>query len=377
MPIDYVPGLAGIPAAESSISFINGQEGILEYRGYPIGDLAEKSTFEETTYLLLFGDLPSRSDFDTFNRELIKHRPVKFHIVDMIKSLPDGGHPMNMLQASVTALAMLYPARDVTDPEVQRLTALRLVAKFPTLVALFHRLRQGLDPIPPREDLPHAANFLYMLSGKEPDPIAGRVMDACLILHADHTMNASTFTARVIASTLADGFSVISGAVGSLSGPLHGGANEAVLDLLAEIGDPARAREALETKLRNKEKIMGLGHRVYKVKDPRAYILQRLAGQLFDRLGTSSYYEVACELEKAAEELLGKKGIYPNVDFYSGILYDRLDIPRDLFTPIFAVSRVAGWCAHWLEQLEDNRIFRPRQIYKGERDRRYVALNQR
>jgi citrate synthase len=299
MPIDYVPGLAGIPAAESAVSFVNGQKGVLEYRGYPIGELAEKSSFEEVTYLLLFGKLPSREEFDTFNRELKEHRPVKFHIVDMIKSLPDGGRPMNMLQASVTALAMLYPASKVTDPEVQRLTALRLIAKFPTLVALFHRMRQGLDPIPPRDDLSHAANFLYMLSGKEPDPIAARVVDACLVLHADHTMNASTFTARVIASTLADGFSVVSGAVGSLSGPLHGGANEAVLDLLAEIGEPARAREVLETKLANKEKVMGLGHRVYQVKDPRAYILQRLAEQLFDRLGTSSNYEIARELERA------------------------------------------------------------------------------
>ena len=377
MAIDYIPGLAGIPAAESAVSFIDGEKGVLEYRGYPIGDLAEKSTFEETTYLLLFGELPSRSEFDTFNQELIEHRPVKYHIVDLIKSLPDDGHPMNMLQASVTALAMLYPARNVSDPEVQRLTALRLIAKFPTLVALFHRMRQGLDPVPPRNDLSHAANFLYMLSGKEPETISARVMDACLILHGDHTMNASTFTARVIASTLADGFSVVSGAVGSLSGPLHGGANEAVLDLLAEIGDPARAREALEAKLRNKEKVMGLGHRVYHVKDPRAYILQRLSEQLFDRLGTSNYYEVARELEKASDELLGPKGIYPNVDFYSGILYERLDIPRDLFTPIFAVSRVAGWCAHWLEQLKDNRLFRPRQIYTGERDREYVALNQR
>lgn len=377
MPMEYIPGLAGVPAAKSAISFVDGNKGILEYRGYPIQDLAEKSTFDETAYLLLFGDLPSKSEFETFEADLRKHRVVKFHVVDMIKSLPDNGHPMDVLQASVTALGMLYPSRDVADPQVRRDTAVRLIAKVPTLIAIFHRIREGNDPIAPRDDLSHAANFLYMLSGKEPDRVASRVLDACLVLHADHTMNASTFTARVIASTMADGFSVISGAAGSLSGPLHGGANEAVLDLLDEIGDPANARKAIEDRLAAKKKIMGLGHRVYKVKDPRAYILQHLAEQLFDRLGTSRYYEIAREVEKAALELLGDKGIYPNVDFYSGIVYDRLGFPRDLFTPIFAASRTAGWCAHWLEQMEDNRIFRPRQIYGGKHDRIYVALNKR
>lgn len=377
MPIEYVPGLAGVPAAESAISFVDGENGVLEYRGYPIGDLAESSTFEETAYLLLFGELPSRTELEKFDEELKEHRAVKFHITDMIKALPEGGHPMNLLQASVTALGMLYPSRDVADPQVQRDTALRLIAKLPTLVAIFHRMREGFDPLPPRTDLSHSANFLYMITGKEPDWVAARVMDACLILHADHTMNASTFTARVVGSTLADGFSVISAAVGSLSGPLHGGANEAVLELLDEIGDPARAQEIVKGKLARKEKIMGVGHRVYKVKDPRAYILQRLAEQLFDRMGSSSYYEIAQEVEKTVEEAIGSKGIHPNVDFYSGIVYDRMGIPRDLFTPIFAVSRTAGWCAHWLEQLSNNRIFRPRQVYRGERNRSYVAVNQR
>jgi citrate synthase len=216
-----------------------------------------------------------------------------------------------------------------------------------------------------------------MLTGNEPDPAAVRVLDACLILQADHTMNASTFTARVVGSTLTDGYSAISAAVGSLAGPLHGGANEEVLALLDEIGEPARAAAVLEDKLARKEKIMGLGHRVYRVKDPRATILQKLAAQLFDRMGSSHLYDIALEVERAATGLLGSKGIYPNVDFYSGIVFDKVGIPRDLFTSVFAVSRVSGWCAHWLEQVRDNRIFRPEQIYRGPRDQAYVAIHQR
>jgi citrate synthase len=377
MSTAYIPGLAGVPAAESAISFIDGEQGILEYRGIPIQDLAENSTFEETAYLLLFGTLPTRTQLDTFQAELIEHRPVKFHLVDMLKDLPQGGHPMSMLQASVAALGMLYPSRDVRDPKVQRDTAVRLIAKFPTLVGLFHRLREGNDPVPPRQDLSHAANFLYMMNGAEPDPAAARVLDATLILQADHTMNASTFTARVVGSTLTDGYSAISAAVGSLSGPLHGGANEEVLALLHDIGEPSRASAVLQEKLARKEKIMGLGHRVYRVKDPRATILQKLAAQLFDKLGSSRYYDIAVELERTAAGLLGAKGIYPNVDFYSGIVFDKIGVPRDLFTSVFAVSRVSGWCAHWLEQVNDNRIFRPEQIYRGQREQPYVAMNQR
>ena len=374
--MEYIPGLAGVPAAESAVSFINGAEGLLEYRGISITDLAEKSNFEEVTYLLLFGDLPSRTQLEEFEAELRQHRPVKYHLSEVVKRLPDAAHPMNALQASVAALGTLYPT-DADTPEAHRLTAVRLIAKLPTLVALYHRIRQGYEPVPPRDDLSHAANFLYMLTGQEPDPIAERVMDACLILHADHTFNASTFTARVVASTLADGYTVVTAALGSLSGPLHGGANEEVLEMLDGIPSPEAARGFLEAKLARKEKVMGLGHRVYKVKDPRAYILQRLAEQLFDRLGSSPYYDTAKSLEQAAADLLGSKGIYPNVDFYSGIVYDRMGIPRDLFTPIFAVSRVSGWAAHWLEQIANNRIFRPKQVYVGERNRDYIPMNKR
>ena len=377
MSSGYVPGLAGIPAAESAISFIDGDNGVLEYRGIPIDELADGSSFEDTAYLLLFGTLPTRPELEAWTAELGEHRAVKYYLVDMIKSLPDGGHPMSMLQAAAAALGMLYPDRGGSAEATHRLTAIRLIAKFPTLVATFHRLREGHDPLPPRQDLSHAANFLYMLTGTEPDPIATRVMDACLVLHADHTMNASTFTARVIGSSLADGYAVVSGAVGSLSGPLHGGANEEVLSMLEEIGAPERARAYLENKVARKEKVMGLGHREYKVKDPRAYILQRLAAQLFDKLGSSRHYDVALALEKAAEDLLGPKGIYPNVDYYSGIVYDKMGIPRDLFTPIFAMSRVSGWSAHWLEQLRQNRIYRPKQVYTGARGHHFVPVNKR
>ncbi|HET9234585.1 MAG TPA: citrate/2-methylcitrate synthase, partial [Candidatus Eisenbacteria bacterium] len=259
MSSGYVPGLAGIPAAESAISFIDGDQGVLEYRGIPIEELADGSTFEDTAYLLLFGTLPHRSELDAWTAELAEHRAVKYYLVDMIKSLPDGGHPMAMLQAAAAALGMLYPDREGSPDATHRLTAIRLIAKFPTLVATFHRLREGHDPLPPRQDLSHAANFLYMLTGTEPDPIATRVMDACLVLHADHTMNASTFTARVIGSSLADGYAVISGAVGSLSGPLHGGANEEVLSMLEDIGAPERARTYLGDKVARKQKVMGLG----------------------------------------------------------------------------------------------------------------------
>ena len=267
--------------------------------------------------------------------------------------------------------------RDVVDESVRTETTNRLLGAVPAITAAFHRIRQGNDPVAPKPGLSHAAQFFYQLRGTLPSEMEIRVLDKALILHADHTMNASTFTARVIASTLADGYSVVAGAVGSLSGPLHGGANEAVLAMLDTMPTVEDVRSQVSDLISRKEKIMGVGHRVYKVKDPRAHILQSLAETLFQDRGSSPYYERARELEAVVEERLGAKGIYPNVDFYSGIVYDKLEIPRDLFTPIFAISRVAGWCAHWMEQLEDNRIFRPRQVYRGEHDQPYVPMDER
>lgn len=371
------PGLEGVPVAESAISFIDGRRARLEYRGIAVETLAEESCFEETAWLLLKGKLPTQKELADFDHELRHHRRLKYKLIDLIKCLPETGHPMGALQAAVAALGMFYPARDVSNPRTQWESAVRLIAKMPTIVAAFHRLRYGDEAIAPRDDLDHAANFYYMLFEREPSPSVRKVIDACLILHAEHTMNASTFSSRVTASTLAEPYAVVSSAIGTLMGPLHGGANEEVLDMLAEIGSVENVRPWLENAVAGKRKIMGFGHRVYKVKDPRATVLQKLAEYVFAESGLPEAYKIAVELERVAAGILGPKGIYPNVDFYSGIIYHALGIPKDLFTPIFAISRVAGWLAHWLEQLKNNRIYRPEQVYVGERDVPYVPIEKR
>ncbi len=374
---EYRPGLADVPVAESSISFIDGKRARLEYRGIAVETLARESTFEETSWLLLKGELPTQKELALFDQQLKEHRRLKYKLVDMIKCMPESGHPMAALQSAVAGLGMFYPARNVTDTKTNWDSVVRLVAKLPTIVAAFHRLRHGDEAIPPREDLSHAANFYWMLFGREPSSAVARVLDACMVLHAEHQMNASTFSARVTGSTLADPYSVIAAAVGTLSGPLHGGANEEVLDMLEEIGDPSKASAWLEHAVATKKKIMGMGHRVYKVKDPRATVLQELAEHVFAESGKPVRYDLALQLEAAAVRILGPKGIYPNVDFFSGIIYESLGIPRDLFTPIFAIARVAGWLSHWLEQLRNNRIFRPEQIFTGVNDKPYLSIDQR
>jgi citrate synthase len=377
MPHDFMPGLAGVPAARSEISDVNGEKGILEYRGIRIEELTQKSSFLETAYLLLFNRLPTRLELDRFTADIVQHRRIKFKIVDLIKSLPEQGHPMDALQAAVAALGMFYPGRNVKDPENNYWSAVRLIAKLPTIVAAFSRLRRGDDHVPPRDDLGFSENFLYMLSERLPDPVVAKVLDVSLILHAEHTMNASTFCGLVTASTLADPYTVVASALGALKGPLHGGANEEVVAMLRAIGSTDRIRPYLEAKLRAKEPIMGFGHRVYKVKDPRAVILQQLAQTLFRHCGSSSLYVLAEETERIALELLGHKRVYPNVDFYSGVIYDQMGIPTDTFTSIFAMARVAGWLAHWLEQMKENKLYRPDQIYEGEHNRSYLPLDQR
>ncbi len=376
---EYVPGLAGVPAARSSVCYLDGTVGKLQYRGYPIEVLAENCSFEEVAYLLLFGRLPNKAELSRFDAELKAERKLKFRIIDVLKQLPESGHPMDALTAAVAAMGMFYKGDHVADLEFRRLSAIRLVAKLPTVVAAWHRIRQGEDPIKPRDDLSHAANFLYLLTGKEPLETSAKIFDVALILHAEHSMNASTFSARVTGSTLADPYAVVASAVGTLAGPLHGGANEEVLALLATIEDhsPGGIRRWAEDRLARKDKIMGFGHREYKVKDPRATILQTLAQTLFEEQGRTPIYDVAVELERQMADLVGSKGIYPNVDFYSGIVYQKLGIVTDLFTPVFAIARVAGWLAHWLEQLEGNRIFRPSQVWTGEADRRFVPIHER
>ncbi|MEO0970508.1 MAG: citrate synthase [Cyanobacteria bacterium J06639_18] len=377
MVCEYRPGLEGIPAAQSAISNVDGQKGILEYRGIPIEELASKSTFLETAYLLIWGKLPTSEELIVFEHEVRQNRPIKYRIRDMMKCFPESGHPMDALQASAAALGLFYSRRDLNNPAYIRDAVVRLLATIPTMVATFQLMRCGDDAVRPHSELDYAANFLYMLNEEIPDPLAARIFDVCLILHAEHTMNASTFSARVTASTLTDPYAVVASAVGTLGGPLHGGANEEVIQMLEDIGSVENVRPYIEDRLQRKAKIMGFGHRVYKVKDPRATILQKLAEQLFAKFGHDKYYDIAQEIEAFVGEKLGHKGVYPNVDFYSGLVYRKLGIPTDFFTPIFAIARVAGWLAHWKEQLGENRIFRPTQVYNGRQNVPYIPIEQR
>ena len=375
--IELRPGLDGVPATQSAICDIDGQEGLLTYRGFPIAELATNSSFLETAFLLIWGELPTRDQLADFEHQVQMHRRVSFRVRDMMKCFPATGHPMDALQSSAASLGLFYSRRAIDDPQYIYDAVVRLIAKIPTMVAAFQLIRKGQDPIQPRDDLAYSANFLYMLTEREPDPLAARIFDRCLILHAEHSLNASTFSARVTASTLTDPYAVVASAVGTLAGPLHGGANEDVLAMLEQIGSPDNAGAYLDEAIAAKRKIMGFGHREYKVKDPRAVILQSLAEEMFARFGHDALYDVAHALEQEAESRLGAKGIYPNVDFYSGLVYRKLGIPRDLFTPVFAISRVAGWLAHWREQLGANRIFRPSQIYSGSEPRAWIPINER
>ncbi len=374
---EYRAGLEGVPATQSSISFVDGQRGILEYRGIPIEELGDRSTFLETAYLLIWGELPTAEVLHSFETEIQQHRRLKYRIRDMMKCFPESGHPMDALQSCAAALGLFYSRRNLDDPTYRREAIVRLLAKIPTMVAAFQLMRKGNDPVQPRDDLGYAANFLYMLNEKEPDPLAARIFDISLMLHAEHTINASTFSAMVTASTLTDPYAVVASAVGTLAGPLHGGASEEVIHMLEEIGSVDRVHDYVEERLALKGKIMGFGHRVYKVKDPRATVLQQLVEKLFEKFGRDDYYDVAVELERVVAEKLGHRGIYPNVDFFSGVVYRKLGIPTDLFTPVFAISRTAGWLAHWQEQLAENRIFRPTQIYTGTHNSPYVPIEER
>ncbi len=376
-PPTFRPGLEGVPATQSAICDIEGQRGLLTYRGYPIEQLASHSSFLETAYLLIWGELPTIFQLREFEQEVQMHRRLSFRIRDMMKCFPATGHPMDALQASAASLGLFYSRRALYDPQYIVDAVVRLIAKIPTMVAAFQLIRKGQDPIQPRDDLAYSANFLYMLTEREPDPLAARIFDACLILHAEHSLNASTFSARVTASTLTDPYAVVASAVGTLAGPLHGGANEDVLDMLDQIGSIDQVEPWLDRAIAQKQKIMGFGHREYRVKDPRAVILQGLAEELFQRFGHDAMYDVALKLEEVAERRLGPKGIFPNVDFYSGLVYRKLGIPRDLFTPIFAIARTAGWLAHWKEQLGANRIYRPSQIYTGPDERGWLPLESR
>jgi len=383
---EYLPGLEGVPATRSNISDLDGTRGILTYRGYRIADLAVNSTFEETSLLLLDGRLPGQEELDQFDHELRANRVVKYNVREIMKYLPATGHTMEMLQTAVASLGMFYQGDECLtgsntceDLNYVHNMSVKLIARMATIVAMWEHVRNGYDPYPIRKDLGYAESLLYMFSGEDPDPSLARIMDACLILHAEHTINASTFAALVAGSILASPFLVIAAAIGTLAGPLHGGANERVVEMLEEIGRPEKVKGWLDDKLANKGKIWGMGHREYKVKDPRATILQKLMRELMEERGGNMgpMFETALALEEACEERLAPKGVFANVDFYSGILYKEMGIPTDQFTSIFAIARSAGWLAHWREQLRDNRIFRPTQVYSGESPREYLPIEQR
>ncbi len=385
---EYLPGLAGVPATKSNISAIDGEKGILFYRGYPIEELAKHSTFEETILLLMNGELPKKDHLENFTQNLRTNRALKYHLLDLMKTLPESADPMLMLQTAVSSLGMFYQGSEClvdgdvdvcTDLDYVNSATVKIIARMGTMVTAWKHIAKGYEPAPTRYDLNYAQSFLYMLTGKEPDPMLARILDVCLILHAEHTINASTFSVLVNGSTLSSPYSVISSAIGCLSGPLHGGANAKVLTMLEQVGSPANAVKFVDEQLRRRGKIWGMGHREYKTKDPRATILQGLITELREARGgdVNPLFEVAEALEKACEERLAEKGVYANVDFYSGLLYKEMGIPANQFTAIFAIARSAGWLAHWREQLKDNRIFRPTQIYTGKQQRCYVPMESR
>jgi citrate synthase len=367
-------GLADVVAAETATSDIDGKLGRLWYVGYDIHDLAQYSTFEETVFLLHNRRLPDRTEIESLTERLTEERDLDRFTHDLMPTLADVSAPMSMLRTAVSAASGYDPDGWDQSAEANERKAMRLIARFPTMIASYHRIRSGEDVIPPNPKLPHAANLLYMLTGEEPEEEAARALDICLVLHADHTMNASTFTARVVASTLSDMHSAVTAAIAALKGPLHGGANERVMQMLQEIGDPNEAETYIKEKLAAKERIMGFGHRVYKTEDPRATHLRRLSKELGERSGDRRWYEISERIEKV---VMDEKGLYPNVDFYAASVYYSLGIPIDLFTPIFAVSRVSGWTAHVREQLADNRLIRPESEYIGPREQAYVPIEER
>ena len=385
---DYRPGLDGVIATESSISDINGKKGILSYRGYSIEELAQKSTFEETSYLLLAGELPTKSQLSSFTKKINSKRDLPPKLLLLLENLPKNSNPMDVLQLGVSSLGSFYPIK--FDPEELKTNLYKedyfldisagLIGSIGSIVAAWNRIKQNKNYIKPKDNLSYAENFMHMLDDSiKTTPLINRIMDTTLVLHAEHTINASTFTAMVAASTLANPTQVLVSAIGSLSGPLHGGANQKVIKMLEEIKSKENVESWLNERLSKKQVVWGMGHREYSTKDPRANILTDMVKELFEEQSgkVSGMFETAMVLEKACEEKLSKKGVYANVDFYSGILYKEIGIPVDLFTTIFAISRTSGWLAHWIEQVGDNKIFRPTQNYIGSNDRDYDDISSR
>ncbi|MEW6058558.1 MAG: citrate/2-methylcitrate synthase [Actinomycetota bacterium] len=367
-------GLEEVVAASTTLSDVDGNAGRLWYVGYDIHDLAASSTFEEVVFLLHNGRLPTRSELAAQNEWLAHERQISRFLADLMPTLAQVASPMSMLRTTVSASSAYDPDGWENTPQANERKAMRLVATTPTLISMYHRMRTGQDVVRPDGRLPHAANFLYMLLGEIPDEEDAATLDTTLVLYADHTMNASTFTGRVIASTLSDMFSAITGAIAALKGPLHGGANEEAMRMLEEIGEPARAEDYVKSKLARRERIMGFGHRVYKTEDPRATHLRRLSREIGERKGDSRWYEISVEIER----VVGREiGLRPNVDFYAASVYHLLGIPHDLMTLVFAAARMSGWTAHVREQYSDNRLIRPESEYIGPRSRPFVPIEER
>jgi citrate synthase len=375
----YAKGLEGVIAAESEICRIEGEKGKLYYLGYSIEDLAHYSDFEETTYLLLYGRLPNREEMERFSKRMRASRDLAPEILDMVRNFPKDAHPMELLQSVISYLSGYIQHKIQHSATCNCRDTLHQVVQLASVVAAWQRFHQGKEYVPPRQDLSHGANFLYMMRGEEPDEYEGKVMDTCLVLHAEHGFNASTFTARVVASTMSTCYSSISAAIGSLYGSLHGGANEKVMAMVEQISSSDKAEEWVNRALDNKQKVMGMGHRVYKAKDPRAVIMEEFLLELSKRKKDTRNYDILKEVERVFRERMEEKGkpIYPNVDFFSGAVYNLLGIPKILFTPIFAVSRVAGWLAHILEQRKDNRLYRPKSLYVGIEPREFIPIEKR
>jgi citrate synthase len=376
MSSEFKAGLEDVVVSTSEICFIDGREGRLLYRGFDVNDLVEHSTFEEVVYLLWHGALPTRKELETHTKALAASatRRLPPKLVDMLRLLPRRTTPMEVLRTGVSALSAFDPESADNSREASLRKALRLTAQLPSLVAAWERIRRGRPLIAPNPRLNLAANFLTMLTGKTPSPLAVKTFDVALILHADHEFNASTFAARVTAATLSDMHSAVTSAIGALKGPLHGGANEQVMLMVDKIKSPAKADGWIRKALAEKARVMGFGHRVYRVEDPRAKHLRRLATELGQQAGNTAYVDILNTVARVVSE---EKGIFPNVDLYSGAAYTIMGIPTDQFTPVFAMSRVAGWTAHVLEQHANNRLIRPRAEYTGPTHATYVPIDRR
>ncbi len=367
-------GLRGVVAAQSAIGDVDGIEGKLIYQGYDIHDLAEHSTFEEVVYLLWNGRLPKQDELDAHIDELKAHYDPPAEVIDLMKQYPKESDPMDVLRTAVSSLDLYDPDGQGTDRESAVGAAVKITGQIGTIAAAWDRIRNGKEVIAPDKTLSIAENFLYMLRGGKPDADEARMFDIALILHADHELNASTFTTRVVAGTLADMYGAVTAGIAALAGPLHGGANTNVMKMLIEIDDPAKIDEWVENALAQKKKIMGIGHAVYKTEDPRATWLRKFSKQMADKKGETKWFDMSQRIEKI---MLDSKGMYPNVDFYSASTYYLMGIPLDLFTPIFAVSRISGWTGHILEQYSNNKLIRPRAEYIGKRDQKYVPIGER